>query len=180
MIKVLLIAESTGAAKILEHDITLLADVAVTATLLSEELPDDWQQKYKPDCVIMTNTVAELVLKASAATMLNTRQQVMSRTHQGMQLVTVDKVYYFQAEHKYVTAYHSTGQLLIEDSLDSLEREFAPTFLRIHRKLLIAKNKVASFYKDPSGHYLIKLHNVAEPLMVSRRKVAQVRKILSC
>lgn len=180
MIKVLLIAESTGAAKALENNITLLDDVVVIATVLPEELSGDWQKKHKQDCVIMTNSVADRLLKASTATALGTRQQVMSRTHQGMQLVTIDKVYYFQAEHKYVTAYHSAGQLLIEDSLDSLEREFAPAFLRVHRKLLVAKNKVESLYKDASGHYLIKLLNVTEPLMVSRRKVAQVRKMLLC
>jgi two-component system response regulator AlgR len=179
MIKMLLIAESTGAARALERNMAAVAEVSVAASILPEELTGDWQQKYKHDCVLMTNAVADRILKAYAAGSLSTRQQVMSRTHQGLQLVIIDKVSYFQAEHKYVTAYHSTGQLLIEDSLDSLEREF-PSFLRIHRKLLVAKNKVESFYKDASGRYWIKLYNIEEPLMVSRRKVAQVRKMLSC
>jgi two-component system response regulator AlgR len=180
MIKVLLIAESTGAARALERNIATMANVSVSATILSEKLVGDWQQKYKQDCIIMTNAAAEQLSKASTAHTLSARQQVVSRTHQGLQLVTIDKVSYFQAEHKYVTAYHASGQLLIEDSLDSLEQEFTPAFLRIHRKLLVAKNKVESLYKDAAGHYLIKLQNVAEPLMVSRRKVAQVRKMLSC
>lgn len=180
MIKVLVIAEATGAAKVLERNITSQPDLSVVATLLPEDLDGDWQLKYKQDCILMTNVVAEQILKPSALSSLGTRQQVVSKTHQGLQLLTIDKINYFQAEHKYVTAYHSTGQLLIEDSLDSLEREFTPAFLRIHRKILVAKNKVESLYKDSTGHYLIKLHNVAEPLMVSRRKVAQVRKMLSC
>lgn len=176
----LLIAEATGSAKILERNITAQRDISVVATLLPEELAGDWQHKYKQDCIIMTNAVADLILRTASVKTLSTRQQVMSRTHQGLQLVTIDKINYFQAEHKYVTAYHAAGQLLIEDSLDSLEREFAPAFLRIHRKILVAKNKVESLYKDATGHYFIKLHNVVEPLMVSRRKVAQVRKMLSC
>lgn len=172
MIKVLLIAESTSAASILKRKISSLEDVTVAAALLPDELSGDWQQKYKYDCVIISNAIADKHY--------GVRQQVMSKTHQGIQLVDIENIYYFQAEHKYVTAYHSEGQLLIEDSLDSLEREFTSTFLRIHRKILVAKNKIERLYKDGYGHNLIKLKNIAQPLVVSRRKVAQVRKMLSC
>ncbi len=180
MINVLLIAESMEAAENLQRSMTSNNAISIAATLLPEDLLGDWQQQYKKDCIVMTNAVADSLLKSAAIGALNKRHQVTSKTHQGMQLVTIANINYFQAEHKYVTAYHSAGQLLIEDSLDSLEREFAPAFLRIHRKILVAKNKVESLYKDAAGHYLIKLHNVADPLMVSRRKIAQVRKMLSC
>ncbi len=172
MIKALLIAESASAVSFLEREIRSLTDISVIAALLPDELVGDWQQKYKYDCVIISNAIA--------AKHYGVRQQIMSKTHQGLQLVDVEDIYYFEAEHKYVTAYYSKGQLLIEDSLNSLEREFAATFLRIHRKILVAKNKVEKLYKDDFGHYLIKLKDIMEPLVVSRRKVAQIRKNLSC
>lgn len=174
MIKVLLVAGSESDANVLANKLKILANIAVVDVLLPKDLIGDWLQQYDNDCIIVSNSVASNILTVDA------RQQVVSKTHHGMQLMDIDNIYYFQADHKYVTAYHATGQLLIEDSLDSLEIEFARSFVRIHRKLLIAKNKVENLHKDASGKYFIKLHKVDSPLMVSRRRVSQVRKALAC
>ena len=56
-----------------------------------------------------------------------------------LQLVPVEEVRYLKAEHKYVTVGHPDGQLLIEDSLSSLEEEFGERFLRVHRNALIPR-----------------------------------------
>lgn len=155
-----------------------LPDVVVVATVLKSEFTPELQQQYNYDIVVMDNLSANYF--AQLKPKLKTRKHVLSKTHQGIQMLEVANIYYFQAEHKYVIAYHTQGQLLIEDSLDSLEQDLANNFIRIHRKILVAKNKIEQLIREASGQYKIKLQDVDELLMVSRRKLSQVRKLLIC
>ena len=46
----------------------------------------------------------------------------------------MDSIYFFQAEHKYVTVGYADGEVLIEDSLITLEEKFPQRFMRIPPK----------------------------------------------
>jgi two-component system response regulator AlgR len=58
-----------------------------------------------------------------------------------LRLIPIEDVHYLQAEEKYVVVHHARGEDLIEESLKSLETEFADRFLRIHRNCLVASEE---------------------------------------
>jgi two-component system response regulator AlgR len=108
------------------------------------------------------------------------RTHISSRTRRGIVLVPVGEIYYFRAEHKYVTVRHKEGEVLIEDTLKELETEFGEQrFLRIHRNCLVAMEHLQALEKNASGQPCIRLRGVPETLDVSRRHVAKVRQIMS-
>lgn len=89
-------------------------------------------------------------------------------------LVPVSEVLYLKADLKYVTARTREREYLLDESLVTLEREFADCFIRLHRSVLVAKNAIAGFEKgvgsdsEPQWHAL--LRDLDERLPVSRRQ----------
>lgn len=107
------------------------------------------------------------------------RTHISSRTRRGIVLVPIGEIYYFRAEHKYVTVRHKEGEVLIEDTLKELETEFGERFLRVHRNCLVSMEHIQALEKNSSGQPCIRLRGVDETLDVSRRHVAKVRQIMS-
>ena len=105
-------------------------------------------------------------------------QHLSVRIHSGVRKIELKDIYYFQAEQKYVTVKYREGEVLIEESLKSLEARFSDTFIRIHRNALISKQQLTAIRKDQQGRYLTELKDVDEKIEVSRRHVATVRKFL--
>lgn len=95
-----------------------------------------------------------------------------------IELIPVTDIIYFEAELKYVTVHHCHGTALIEDSLKTLEEEFAGQFLRVHRKYLVALSSLAGIDKADDGHYMILLRDHSRRLPVSRRQLGDVRQAL--
>ena len=100
------------------------------------------------------------------------------RIHSGVRKIELNDIYYFQADQKYVTVKYREGEVLIEESLKSLEARFSEYFIRIHRNALISKQQLKAIRKDQQGRYLTELKDVDEKIEVSRRHVAVVRKSL--
>lgn len=100
------------------------------------------------------------------------------RIHSGVRKIELEDIHYFQAEQKYVSVKYTDGEVLIEESLKSLEVRFSNTFIRIHRNALISKKQLKAIRKDQQGRYLAELKDVDEKIEVSRRHVAIVRKFL--
>lgn len=100
------------------------------------------------------------------------------RIHSGVRKIELKDIIYFQAEQKYVTVKCRTGEVLIEESLKSLEARFSDSFIRIHRNALISKQQLTAIRKDQQGRYLTELKDVDEKIEVSRRHVAEIRKFL--
>lgn len=107
-----------------------------------------------------------------------TRTHISAYIGGNLQLVPSEQVFYFQAEQKYVVVRHPEGQMLIDDSLKSLEEEFNERFLRIHRNSLVSIQHIEGLERDTSGKYQIYFRNIEDKLEVSRRTVASVRKRL--
>lgn len=106
------------------------------------------------------------------------RSHISARIRRGTQLVPVDEVRYFQADHKYVTVRWPGGELLIDESLRRLEAEFHDRFVRIHRNALVAVQHLESLERDGRGHYYVRLRGIDDQLDVSRRHVAGLRRFL--
>lgn len=116
------------------------------------------------------------------------RAQSGPRTHfsiverNRIQLVPVAGVVYFKAELKYVTVRTPEREYLVEESLVSLEKEFAAAFIRIHRNCLVARAAIHGFERatgsDDESHWEVLLDGVPERLPVSRRQWPEVRDLL--
>lgn len=109
------------------------------------------------------------------------REFITATMRDGVVRVRSEDIIYFMADQKYTTVCHLHGEVLIEESLRTLEEDFAPWFLRIHRKVLVATRFISALERgrgdDDSQHWLRVRHAPAR-LPVSRRRLADVRRFL--
>ena len=106
------------------------------------------------------------------------RSHICVRQRGNLELIAIEDIHFFYAEHKYVTLKHREGEVLIEESLVSLEKEFGDRFLRIHRNCLVSVEQLHGLDKLPDGTHRVQLSDVEDSLEVSRRHLSTVRKIL--
>jgi two-component system response regulator AlgR len=107
------------------------------------------------------------------------RRHVCTRIGNELKLIPIDEVRYFMADQKYVRAKHGKGDNLIDDSLKSLETEFDDRFVRIHRSALVSVAHIDALEKTGDGRTRVRLRGTVdddEPLLVSRRHLADVRR----
>ncbi len=99
--------------------------------------------------------------------------------HQGRQeLIPVETIRYFRADQKYVVARTENREVLLDESLKSLETVFADAFIRVHRNALVASAYIKGVQRDTQGRHWIILDGVTEKLEVSRRHVSLVKRYL--
>lgn len=106
------------------------------------------------------------------------RHSLSAHYRGGLQTVPIEDIVYLQAEHKYVTVRHVRGELLVDESLKSLEDEFPEVFLRIHRNALVARARLFAVEKTSDGGTEVRLRDCEERLPVSRRHLADIRRWL--
>ena len=98
-------------------------------------------------------------------------------------LVPVREIVFLRAEQKYVTVRTRTREHLIEEALVALEREFAATFVRIHRNCLVARAAIRGFERaggpEDEPHWAVVLDGLEERLPVSRRQWPILRELVS-
>jgi two-component system response regulator AlgR len=112
------------------------------------------------------------------------RNHVCARVRGNLKLIPLADIAYFHADQKYVTVYHRNGTDLIDESLKALEDEFSESFVRIHRKALVAVDKIEAMRKTADGRTEVELRGVGKTrtsvnegqLIVSRRHLADVRR----
>jgi two-component system response regulator AlgR len=119
-------------------------------------------------------TKPQLAAIAQAATPRQRRTHLSVRIRGELRLIPIEDVLYFLADQKYVTVRHSGGEDLIEESLKSLEEEFDPDFLRIHRNSLVAVRHISSIERSGEGQYSVRLRGIETDLPVSRRLATEV------
>jgi len=90
-------------------------------------------------------------------------------------LIPVDQICYLKAEQKYITVGSPGGELLIDESLKSLEQEFKENFIRVHRNALVAINKIRALQKNADNSFEICLERVETTIQVSRRHLTDVK-----
>ena len=95
-----------------------------------------------------------------------------------IRLIELDDIFYLRAEQKYVVVRHTQGSDLLDESLKSLEEEFAERFIRVHRNALAARRYLEGLEKDALGRSQLRLRGLDERLEVSRRHLPDLRKLL--
>jgi two-component system response regulator AlgR len=105
------------------------------------------------------------------------RRYLCSKTHRGYKLVPVEQIRLLQAEQKYVVAHTPEGQSVLATTLKEIEKEFSHLFVRIHRSALVARDAIAGvgYYE---GHLSVKLRDIDEEPLVSRRLEPRLRRLL--
>ncbi|MEA9749187.1 LytTR family DNA-binding domain-containing protein [Xanthomonas campestris pv. raphani] len=106
------------------------------------------------------------------------RTHLCARLRGSLRLIAIQDIRYLQAEEKYVIVHHARGEDLIEESLKSLEDEFAERLVRIHRNCLVAREELVELRRSGDGQVHAVLRNVPQTLEVSRRCVASLREQL--
>ncbi len=120
-------------------------------------------------------TRPQLQQVASAARESTRRSHIGARGREGLKLIPVEEVFFFQSDQKYTTVKHAHGEDLIEDSLKALEEEFVATFVRIHRNSLVNTKYLERITRDAGGQHFVHLRGYAEPLEVSRRMAGDLK-----
>jgi two-component system, LytTR family, response regulator AlgR len=120
-------------------------------------------------------TRPQLQQMASATREPAHRSHIGVRGRDGLKLIPVDEVLCFNADQKYTTVRHLKGEDLIEDSLKTLEEEFAANFVRIHRNALVNTKYLERIARDADGQHFVHLRGMAEPLEVSRRMAGDLK-----
>jgi len=108
----------------------------------------------------------------------NARTHICVRARNQIRLIALHDIIYFMADQKYVSVVTADGEVLIEESLKSLEEEFAERFIRIHRNALVARAYIRLMNKTSQGGHVLILKDTDNQLEVSRRHVSGVRKII--
>ena len=106
------------------------------------------------------------------------RTHISAKTRRGIELIPLNEIRFFQADHKYVTVRHDKGEVLIDDTLRDLEEEFGVRVVRIHRNALVIMDHLEGLERDASGHYRVRMRGVDERLDVSRRNVSGLRRLV--
>jgi two-component system, LytTR family, response regulator AlgR len=158
-----------------EHALSAF-DASATAYLLKpikkEKLKEALQRARRPSRATLSVERTDAARPA--------REFVLATTRDGLVRVAAADIVYFLADQKYTTVHHLHGEVLIEESLKTLEQDFAPWFLRIHRKALVATRFILSLERGKGEeHHFVRLRHATEPLPVSRRRLAEVRRFLT-
>jgi two-component system response regulator AlgR len=125
---------------------------------------------------------ASLTEAAAAAQLSRRHVSVIERGK--LLLVPINEVVYFKAEMKYVTLRTLEREYVIEETLNTLEKEFGELFVRIHRNSLVAIAAIAGVEKkraaesEPDSPYRLLLRGLTETLPVSRRQWGQVKEMV--
>jgi two-component system, LytTR family, response regulator AlgR len=97
--------------------------------------------------------------------------------------IPLKEVLYLKAELKYISVRTALKTHILEGSLSELESRYPAHFLRVHRNALVAIHAIRALEKhydpDEGDGWAVRLTNIAELLMVSRRQLAAVKEVIT-
>ncbi|WP_039912362.1 LytR/AlgR family response regulator transcription factor [Cellvibrio mixtus] len=108
----------------------------------------------------------------------NQRTHISAKTRRGVELIPLEDVRYFLADHKYVTVYHRSGEHLLDETLKELEEEFSGRFVRIHRNSLVSAKHIEALERTVQGQYQVRLADTDMRPVISRRHVSDLKDLL--
>jgi len=126
----------------------------------------------------MASTLQQGQLQAMPNEVKDKRLHISVKSRGDLKLISVAEVRFFRADQKYIEMCHSSGVELIDDSLKSLEEEFSEKFVRVHRNAIVAIDLVTGIERDSLGRSYVLLNDCDERIDVSRRHVAELRRLL--
>ena len=104
-----------------------------------------------------------------------TDEQLSVRSHRGLELVDLTRLYYAVADNKYVTLVHAEGETLCDYSLRELEKLYPQRLLRVHRNTLINSDYLVALVRAGNRHQVRLSDGRDTHLNVSRRHAPAVR-----
>jgi len=145
----------------------------------------------KKDLLLDSLNAASRVSRAQLQSVQSQRAQIQAsqspryisaRIKNNIQLIPIESIRYFQADQKYVSVGFIENdvqhEVLIEESLKSLEQTLQNAFIRIHRNALIAESFISGLDKDTEGAHWLCLQGMENKIEVSRRHLPEIRKII--
>jgi two-component system, LytTR family, response regulator AlgR len=126
---------------------------------------------------------AERFLKERRAQQAETPQESLLIQDRGRaERVPLAEVLYLKSELKYLTVRTALRSHILDGSLAEFEERYPKRFVRVHRNALVARDAIRALEKyegteDAEG-WVLRLHGVTEPVLVSRRQLAAVRDVL--
>lgn len=106
------------------------------------------------------------------------RAHIRARIGQRLELIPLADVFYFQADQKYVMVRYRHGEVLIEESLKTLEQELSTRVVRVHRNALAVAVHIAGLEKAADGGMVLIFDDIPDRLEVSRRHLPAIRQFL--
>lgn len=180
------VARSLGTLKLPPAIIftTAFAEHALSAfdTIASGYLLKPIRKDKLGDALQRVRRPSKAQLEAAAQTLsghaASERSHIVATTRDGRVRIAIEDIIYFYADQKYTTVYHLQGEVLIEESLRHLEKDLAPQFIRIHRKVLANSAYIVGLERADSQGAQITMRHTDEKLPVSRRRLAEIRRLL--
>ena len=98
----------------------------------------------------------------------------------GLDLLTIsiNDVYCFTSEDKNTFMHCQYGEVIIDESLLTLEKRFANYLLRINRNALINISELCGIHRTTTANYA-KLANTDYQPQISRRNIQTVKELLT-
>jgi DNA-binding LytR/AlgR family response regulator len=122
-----------------------------------------------------TPSTLDGIVKALSTRVMPGREYLrwITATHgSDLDLITVDEVLYFRADHKYTLVVTTNAEMPIRLSVrDLVERLDPATFWQIHRGTIVNASAIAGVTRDYRGHLSVKLKHRKETLAVSESYV---------
>jgi two-component system response regulator AlgR len=106
------------------------------------------------------------------------RQNISVRVRDEFRLIPIRDIVVFRADQKYVTVCHRNGEELIDESLKALGDELESDFVRVHRSFLVAVDCIARLEKDAESKPVLRVRDYPDPIPVSRRQLAELKRRL--
>jgi DNA-binding LytR/AlgR family response regulator len=96
-------------------------------------------------------------------------QWIKATCKDGVRLISVQEVFYFNAVDKYTAVRIREGEFLIRKTIRELAGELDPNkFWRIHRATIVNVKNIQTVEHSITGRYVIRFPELAEQLIVSR------------
>jgi two-component system, LytTR family, response regulator AlgR len=125
------------------------------------------------------NKVQRSIIQSPPESTQLLRSHISAKTRRGIELIALDDIRYFVADHKYVTVFHTQGEHLLDETLKELEEEFGSYFIRIHRNALISVKHIEAIERNAEGQYQVRLSNITQRPIISRRHVGLVKELMN-
>ncbi|NBC22524.1 MAG: response regulator [Gammaproteobacteria bacterium] len=125
-----------------------------------------------------SDTVARLLEQLREHGAPSHLQWIRAGRGDGVTLVPVSSVVYFQAEHKYTSVRTASAEHVIRTPITELERQLDPDrFWRIHRGTIVAAEQIVEARRDLRGRLHLTLRSRPETLRVSQRYAHRFRQM---
>ncbi len=104
------------------------------------------------------------------------QKTLLIQTQNNMERWPVDAFLYFRVEGKCVVAgLREGGEMVVDYTLKSLERDLADVFVRVHRQSLVNCGELSRLFRDENGQTCVQINGVELPFPVSRRHLGEVK-----